>query len=458
MIAFDRGRRWRSSDTFIISTMSMALFTDELLFAFMVPLLPYIFENRIGVDSSFIQRYTSIFLAEGALISVLSSPLVGSIADKARSEKLLLLILLALTLISVVCLSLTPSLPWLFVGRLFQSLTSNALWIVGMASLAKNIGSEHMGKIAGLTSTLTAVGTCAGPVMAGFLFGIGGYWTAWTGAIAFLVVDIIMRLLMIEKPKKFQTQAGESAEGSENDPLLNGNTDRGDATAVEEKGGWKFYTCLFRHRRFTAGIFCFYIFALFIASIEATIVVHVRYTFGWGEFPVGLLMACIQGPGMVLAPMVGWMKDRRGSRIPTTVGFFLLVPFLFFLGAPGDERFPWMNVGTHGKVIYTVCIFMAGCLMCLLNGVGTMEATETVDELEARHPGIFGPAGGYSRAMAVTNMSWMGGLLTGPILTAFVIERFGYFELQCILALASFLGGVTAVFNLSTTGAKAAGE
>lgn len=73
-----------------------------------------------------------------------------------------------------------------------------------MASLADNIGSEHMGKIAGLTSALTAAGTCAGPVMAGFLFGLGGYWTAWSGAIAFLVADIIMRLLMMENPKALQ--------------------------------------------------------------------------------------------------------------------------------------------------------------------------------------------------------------------------------------------------------------
>lgn len=245
--------------------------------------------------------------------------------------------------------------------------------------------------------------------------------------------------------------------------------ERGNATN-EEKGDWQFYACLFRRPRFTAGIFCSYVFALFIASIEATIAVHVRETFGWGAFRVGLLIASIQGPGLVLAPMVGWMKDRMGSRIPTTVGFFFLMPFLFFLGAPGDDLFPWMDVGIRGEVIYTVCIVMSGCLMCLLNGVGTMEAigksppkvffechvdigVEAVDELEARHPGIFGPSGGYSRAMAATNMSWMAGLLTGPILTGLVVERFGYFELQCVLSgspssfFSSMLNGILTIFS-----------
>ena len=67
--------------------------------------------------------------------------------------------------------------------------------------MVESVGSEHMGKIAGLTSTLTAAGTCAGPVLAGFLFGLGGYWPSWLGPAVFLVVDILMRVLLINRPK-----------------------------------------------------------------------------------------------------------------------------------------------------------------------------------------------------------------------------------------------------------------
>ncbi|KAJ5470277.1 hypothetical protein N7530_007634 [Penicillium desertorum] len=457
------GYRWRSSDTFILSSISMALFTgpwiDEMLFAFMVPLLPHIFENRLGLDTSLTQRLTSIFLVEGALISIISSPFVGNIADRASSKKVLLLVLLVLTLTSVLCLSITTSLTWLFIGRFFQCIVSNALFIVGMATLAENIGSEHMGKIAGLSSTLTAAGTCSGPVIAGFLFGIGGYWTAWSGATLFLVVDILMRLLMIEKPQKRRTAchsrngsvcAEENRPSLEAEPLL--NADRSSIT--EEIGGWRFYVCLFRQPRFTAGIVCYFVFALFIASFESTIAMHVRSAFGWGVFPVGLLFASIQGPGMILAPLVGLLKDRVGSRVPTTIGFILVAPFLWFLGVAGDERFPWATLGSRGKIIYGVCTTMIGCFMCLLMGVGTMEATATVDELEELHPGIFGPYGGYSRAVAVTNMSWMSGLLVGPILAGFMVERFGYFELQCVLMVVSLLASVNAAFNLSSTSRK----
>lgn len=80
-----------------------------MLFSFMVPLLPFILEDRIGVDATETQRLTSAFLVEGALISIASGPSLGDIADRAKSKKLVLLALLVLTLVSIVCLSITTS-------------------------------------------------------------------------------------------------------------------------------------------------------------------------------------------------------------------------------------------------------------------------------------------------------------------------------------------------------------
>jgi MFS family permease len=72
----------------------------------MVPLLPFILENRIGGKATDTQRLTSAILVEGALIS---GPPIGDIADRVKSKKVLLLVLLGLTLISIVCLSVTTS-------------------------------------------------------------------------------------------------------------------------------------------------------------------------------------------------------------------------------------------------------------------------------------------------------------------------------------------------------------
>lgn len=256
-----------------------------------------------------------------------------------------------------------------------------------MATLAENLGAENMGKIAGWVSTLAAAGTFAGPVIAACLFGFGGYWTAWAGAIAFLVADIIMRLLMIEKPShnadsskpQFQDERPVDTEDerpvdTEQAPLL-GEEQSKHAVKVTEVQGWRFYVLLLQQPRFSAGMFCYCVSSLLFGSFQTTFAIHVRDAFGWGVFPVGLLFAALQGPGMILSPLVGWLKDREGSRTPTTVGFLSLAPFLWILGAAGDDRFPWATIGDRGKIIFSVCTAIIGCLICLLNGVGTMEAT-----------------------------------------------------------------------------------
>ncbi|KAJ5752064.1 hypothetical protein N7520_008981 [Penicillium odoratum] len=447
------GHGWRSSDTFIVSTMSLALFTDELLFAFMLPLLPTVLEHRIGLDPSLTQKYTSIFLIEGAFVSVVSSPFIGSIADATSSKKALLLTLLVLALISTICLSLTTQLIWLFVGRFFQCITSNALWVVGMATMAENLGTEHMGKIAGLTSTLTSAGTTAGPVLGGLLFELGGYWCAWAGVAVFLLVDIFMRLIMIEKPVK----PGRVTEDREREPLLQDaapavDGEQSDRPVSIEVRGWGFHVCVFGETRFSAGIFSDYVYALLIGSFESTLAVHVRAAFGWRALHVGLLLAVIQSPGMILAGPVGWMKDRIGSRAPTAAGFFALVPFIVLLGVPGDSSFPWAEA--WGKYIYVGSMATIGFLFSLLGGTGSMAATETIDAVEAREPGKFGPNGGYSRAIAVTSMTWMAGLMTGPLLAEFVMGHFGYFELQLCLGVISLIAGFVALFFLGSIQSK----
>lgn len=96
-----------------------------------------------------------------------------------------------------------------FIGRLVQALASSVMWVIGFSTIADNVKQEHLGKVYGLISVAVAVGTSAGPMLSGILFDFGGYWVAWSSAFVVIVIDIVLRLLMLERPKDKGKRPGE---------------------------------------------------------------------------------------------------------------------------------------------------------------------------------------------------------------------------------------------------------
>ncbi|PYH95495.1 MFS multidrug transporter [Aspergillus ellipticus CBS 707.79] len=444
------GQKWRSSPLFIVSAMAMALFTDTFLYAFLVPILPYVLENRLGLDVSLTQSLSFSLLSESAITALIASPIIGHFADRVPNKKGLLLGSLGAALLGSIVLALATSAFTLFAGRLIQAIGSSCIWTVGYATIASNVHPEHLGKTYGVISLVVAAGTSGGPMVAGILFELGGYWTAWSSAFTILIADIIVRLLMLENPKSKESTTAygdDDALDPENAPLLS----EAGSVLEPEVTGWKFYIYILRQRRFVCGVISYFSFAVLISSFDTTLPLHVRDVFNWGSLPAGMMFFALQGPGILLSPLCGWLKDRVGTRWPTTVGFLLLAPIMWIIGMPGDDRFPWINEGNRGIIIYAIGVTLVGSVSCLLNGAGTIEATITIDEVEEKHPGIFGPNGGYSRALSMVSMSWTSGAFIGPVLSGYLAEHVGYYEMNCVIAVICALSGVNAFFNLTTT-------
>ncbi|PWY75038.1 MFS multidrug transporter [Aspergillus heteromorphus CBS 117.55] len=439
------GQKWRSSPIFIVSAMAMALFTDTFLYAFLVPILPYVLENRLGLDVSLTQRFSFALLSESAVTALITSPIIGHFADRVPNKRGLLLGSLAAALLGSIILALATSTFTLFAGRLVQAIASSVIWVAGYGAIAENVHPDHLATTYGVISLVVAAGTSGGPMVAGILFELGGYWAAWSSVFTILVADIIVRLLMLERPKTKESAEYESDDASdpENAPLLSetGSVLQPDLT------GWKFYIYLLGHRRFQCGVISYFSFAVLISSFDTTLPLHVRDVFNWGSLPAGMMFFALQGPGIILSPLCGWLKDRVGTRWPTTVGFLLLAPVMWIIGMPGDERFPWINEGNRGIVIYAVAVTVVGSVSCLLNGAGTIEATITIDEIEAKYPGL---SVGYSRALSMVSMSWTSGAFIGPVLSGFLAEHVGYYEMSCVIAVICALSGINAFFNLTS--------
>lgn len=79
------------------------------LYGFLVPLLPYTLEHRLGLDESLTQRISTAFLSESALISFVVSPFIGSHADRSGAKREWLLGGLAGALLGSLIIALATS-------------------------------------------------------------------------------------------------------------------------------------------------------------------------------------------------------------------------------------------------------------------------------------------------------------------------------------------------------------
>lgn len=223
--------------------------------------------------------------------------------------------------------------------------------------------------------------------MAGAIFDLAGYWTAWTSAFGASVICLVLQSLMLVQPqdtddevKSVAAQANVGEDLSEASPLLVSSSVpdlsemSGQLKSAISKRDLQLYTCLLTNRRYIGGVLSSICYAIVSVSFDTTLPIHVGEAFQWGSLQTGILFAILQGPNAFFSIPVKWLKDRVGSRYPTSVGFLGLAGLLWLAGTPGDDRFPWANLGYRGPMIYVAAIAAMGIFMTLLNGTGMTES------------------------------------------------------------------------------------
>ncbi len=83
------------------------LLTELFLYGFIVPILPYMLQTRIGVKKRETQSITSNLLGIFAGIQILMAPVIGILADRTPRRKTLLLFGLCVALSGTILMAMT---------------------------------------------------------------------------------------------------------------------------------------------------------------------------------------------------------------------------------------------------------------------------------------------------------------------------------------------------------------
>ncbi|GAM37289.1 MFS transporter [Talaromyces pinophilus] len=302
----------------------------------------------------------------------------------------------------------------LICGRIILAIGGNAAWIIGLATLADTVGSENSAKTLGAISVVYNSGLLVGPMVSGWLLRLAGYWPTWITAISVLIVDMLMRLVIIEKPKvqkswnnaksAFSATNGNSehlspedtdveataAEAdtnnslSETTPLLQAQTastedlpDQASQKDTTKQGDEvsNFYRVVLSHPRALTAMACHMTSSLVVTSLDTTLPLHVIRDFGWNTAQMSFMFFLIQLPQLALGTFTGWLKDKHGTKVATGIGYLLTGFLLWLLGTPGNDGLSFIGSGQKGQIIYSSTLLALGFARSLTIGTGIIEMT-----------------------------------------------------------------------------------
>lgn len=143
------GLKWRSNTFFIVSTVAIGLFTDLFLYGLIVPILPFMLKDRIGLPQDQVQSYVSMLLAAYAGASVVFSIPAGWIADRTSARQTPFLCGLAALLAATILLAFGQSIAVLIIARVLQGTSAAVVWTVGLSMILDTVGPQNLGKVIG---------------------------------------------------------------------------------------------------------------------------------------------------------------------------------------------------------------------------------------------------------------------------------------------------------------------
>jgi MFS family permease len=297
-----------------------------------------------------------------------------------------------------------------------------------------------------------SLGILIAPLLGGVVFDRAGYNAVFAMAYALIGLDIVLRLLLVEKkvaarwapeivsrdePSQGMTSTDSDPEKStpaaETQPAIDPSQFRS-----RRRDRLPPVLSLLYSRRLLAALVCSLLQAALLTSFDSVLTIHAANIFGWTSTGAGLLFLPVVIPGF-LAPLFGWLSDKYGGRYFVTVGFLCACPPLVCL------RFVDEN-SVKDKVLLCALLALTGLFLALtfpaiMAEISNVAEAKEKSMLARGHPG-FGKGGAFAQAYALFNVAFAGGCMAGPLLAGFIVESKGWATMAWVLGMISAIAAV----------------
>ena len=306
------------------------------------------------------------------------------------------------------------------------------------------VGQERLGRAMGLASMAMSMALLLGPVLGGVLYDYVGYFQTFLPALVLLGMELVLRLLIVEKRTRGFSENGDNArvprEESGDDSAMNGpeGTAENDGNefspsvmesqpllppptppaASSPTAPGNAYLTLLTDPRFLVSMTSIFILNSTANGFDAVLVPYINSTFSLGPVHAAALFLTLAIP-MLFAPLTGHLTDRFGAKVVASTGLGI--------GAPSLAALSLVDPGTEAPMLKLGALFLLiGVALALSLVPLQVDATAAVGAIEERNAGVFGKRGAYARAFGLVNgMSAAGGMV-GPLAAGCTRIRVGW--------------------------------
>ena len=278
-----------------------------------------------------------------------------------------------------------------------------------------------------------------------------GYNAVFGLTLAIIGVDIILRLLVVEKAATTIEQAqadkdrGDQIQQDDPEKVRTRPTVNDRERDVENQSVTVEVGCrtkipaiirLLSSRRICVAMLASLTIGTIFAGFQTVLPLQTHEAFGWSSLGAGLIFLPLTLPSF-LGPLVGWLCDRYGPKWPMTAGFLFLCPVLTLLRFTQDNTL-------EQKIILCVLLTLAACCFTLTLNPVMAEIAYVVHAKRRENPQVYGGAGGksYAQAYGLFNTAYSLGNTIGPICAGLIKNAVGWSTMSWVLGL---IGGLTAL-------------
>lgn len=344
--------------------------------------------------------------------------------------------------LSTIMLWFSPNIKMAVFSRVVQGIAGAMVWVTTLAILVDTVGQEEIGQYTGYLAIGMNLGTVLGPLLGGIVFEHLGYNAVYIMGICFVVGDIILRLIMVERglpevkviePENDTITPPPRSEKKDRDisvvesavPETRPTTPALDDTIstkqpLQPPRRLPAVIILLLSPRFLAALFAVVMQAVIGDCFKVSLPIYVSRIFSWTSSGAGLTFLPLAVPAL-LGPFFGYITDRLGPRWLAVSGFATLTPCLVLLRL--------IDHNSNGqKALLFVLLTLTGVCMTVTLEPLMAEITYAVteeDAAEAKRTGIVSKSS-YAQAYGLFNAAWSLGNTVGPLAAGMVMEKYGW--------------------------------